>query len=468
MDVTETKAEGLKREFKIAVPAAEIEEHLAKRLKELANTVTIPGFRPGKAPVSLLRKKYGPSVMGEVLEQTVNNSSMQIMSERSLRPAMQPKVEITSFEEGTDLEYTMAVEVLPDIEPVDFSAIRLERLVAKADEAEVEKALERLADAHKSSEPVSGGRKSATGDIVIIDFTGTVEGKEFPGGKADGYSLELGSESFVPGFEEQLVGVTAGDHVVVKVTFPEHYAAAELAGKEAVFDVEVKELRHTAPAPIDDELARKVGHENLAALKRSIGEEQEGQIKNLSRLRLKRALLDGLAETHDFKVPEGLLEREFDLIWKQFEAQRAADPDAEDEDDAGKTEDAHKADFRAIAERRVRLGLVLSDVGRTNNIHLSQEEINRALMVEVRGNPGREQAVIDHFRNTPGAMEGITAPLYEDKVVDFMLEMATITEKEASLEDLMRDPEDETEPAALAGKTSASAKKAARKGKKGT
>ncbi len=227
MDVTETKAEGLKREFKIAVPAAEIEKQLASRLKELANTLTIPGFRPGKAPVSLLRKKYGPSVMGEVLEQTVNNSSKQIMSERSLRPAMQPKVEIISFEEGADLEYTMAVEVLPDIEPVDFSTIRLERLVAKADEAEVEKALKRLADVHKSSEPVSGGRKSANGDIVVVDFTGTVDGKEFPGGKANGYSLELGSGSFVPGFEEQLVGVAAGDHVVVKVTFPEHYAAAE-------------------------------------------------------------------------------------------------------------------------------------------------------------------------------------------------------------------------------------------------
>ncbi|MFQ5618099.1 MAG: trigger factor [Rhodospirillales bacterium] len=468
MDVTETKAEGLKREFKIAVPAAEIEEQLASRLKELANTLTIPGFRPGKAPVSLLRKKYGSSVMGEVLEQTVNNSSMQIMSERSLRPAMQPKVEITSFEEGTDLEYTMAVEVLPDIEPVDFSTIRLERLVAKVDEADVEKALERLSGAYKSSEPVSGGGKSANGDIVVIDFTGTVDGEEFPGGKADGYSLELGSGSFVPGFEEQLVGVAAGDHVAVKVTFPEHYAAAELAGKEAVFDVEVKEVRHTAPASIDDELAKKVGQESLSALKHNIREEHEGQIKELSRLRLKRELLDALAEAHDFKVPEGLLEREFDTIWKQFEAQRAADPDARDEDDAGKNEDAHKADFRAIAERRVRLGLVLSEVGRTNNIHLSQEEINRALMTQVRGNPGHEQAVIDHYRNTPEAMEAITAPLYEDKVVDFMLEMATITEKEASLEDLMRDPEDETVPAAQAGKTSASRKKAARKGKKGT
>ncbi len=468
MEVTETKAEGLKREFKIAVPAAEIEERIANRLKELARTLTVPGFRPGKVPVSLLRKQYGSSVMGEVLEQTVNNSSMQIMSERSLRPAMQPKVEITSFEEGTDLEYTMAVEVLPDIEPVDFSGIRLERPVAEADETEVEKALERLAEAYKSSGPVAGDRKSRNGDIVVIDFTGTVDGKEFPGGKADGYTLELGSGSFVPGFEEQLVGVKAGDHVVVRVTFPEHYGATDLAGKEAVFDVDVKELRDAAPAPIDDELARKVGQEDLAALKQGIREEQEGQIKELSRLRLKRALLDALAEAHDFKVPEGLLEREFDTIWKQFEAQRAADPDARDEDDAGKTEDAHKADFRAIAERRVRLGLVLSDVGRANNIHLSQEEINRALMVEVRGNPGREQAVIDHYRNTPEAMEAITAPLYEDKVVDFMLEMATITEKEVSLENLMKDPEDESGLAAQARKTSASRKKAARKGKKGT
>ncbi len=464
MEVTETKAEGLKREFKIAVPAAEIEERIASRLKELARTLTVPGFRPGKVPVSLLRKQYRSSVMGEVLEQTVNNSSMQIMSERSLRPAMQPKVEITSFEEGTDLEYTMAVEVLPDIEPVDFSTIRLERLVAKADETEVEKALERLAEAHKSSRPVAGDRKSRNGDIVLIDFTGTVDGKEFPGGKADGYTLELGSGSFVPGFEEQLVGVRAGDHVVVRVTFPEHYGATDLAGKEAVFAVDVKELRDAAPAPIDDELAKKVGQEDLAALKQGIREEQEGQIKELSRLRLKRALLDALAGAYDFKVPEGLAEREIDAIWKQIEVQRAADPDAQDADDASQTEDAQKADFRAIAERRVRLGLVLSDVGRRNNIQLSQEEINRGLMAEVRGNPGREQAVIDHYRNTPEAMEALTAPLYEEKVVDFILEMATVTENKVSLEDLMRDPEDESGPAAEARKTSAPRKKAARKG----
>ncbi len=464
MEVTETKAEGLKREFKIAVPAAEIEERLASRLKELARTLTVPGFRPGKVPVSLVRKKYGPSVMGEVLEQTVNTSSMQIMSERSLRPAMQPKVEITAFEEGTDLEYTMAVEVLPDIEAVDFSKIQLVRLVAEADETEVGKALERLADAHKSSDPVTGNRKSRFGDIVVFDFTGTVDGEEFAGGKAEGYALDLGSGSFGPGFEEQLVGVKAGDNVVVKVTFPEGYGAADLAGKEAVFDVHVKELRDAAPAPIDDELASKVGQENLAALKRSIRDEHEGQTKELSRLRLKRALLDALAETHDFKVPNGLWEREFDTIWKQYEEQRAADPDAQDPDDAGKSEDEQKADFRAIAERRVRLGLVLSDVGRRNNIQLSQEEINRAVMAEARRNPGREQAVIDHYRNTPEAIEALTAPLYEEKVVDFILEMATVTEKKASLEDLMRDPEDESGPAAEARKTSAPRKKAASKG----
>lgn len=465
MEITETSADGLKREFKIAVPAAEIEKNVSGRLKELAQKINIPGFRPGKAPVSLLRKRYGPSVMGEVLEQTVNESSMKIMSENDLRPATKPEIEITTFEDGQDLEYTMAVEVLPDIEPMDFAKLKLEKLIAEPDEKTITEALERIAANHKSAKPVSAGHKAGNGDVVTIDFVGKVDGEEFAGGKADNYSLELGSQSFIPGFEDQLLGTKAGEHKDVKVTFPDNYGAADLAGKEAVFGVDIKEIQETAPAAIDDELAKKIGSEDLESLKASIREEHAREYQRISRLRLKRNLLDVLADSHDFGVPQGLLDGESDSIWKQYEEQREAGAESDLPGDAGKSDDERKAEFRAIAERRVRLGLLLADVGRTNNIQVTQDEINSAVMAEAHRYPGQEQAVVEHIRGTPETLEMITAPLYEEKVVDFILEMATVTEKKVSLDVLMSDP-DEDVPADKPKKKKAPKKKESIKKKK--
>lgn len=447
MQITETKAEGLKREFKIAVPAAEIEQNVTTRLKELARTIRIPGFRPGKAPVSLLRKKYGPSVMGEVLERTVNSSSMKVMNERDLRPATKPEIEITEFKDGADLEYTLAVEVLPTIEPVDFSKIKLEKLVATPEEGDITRALEHLASVHKSTQPITDTRAATNGDIVVIDFVGKVDGVEFAGGKAEDYQLELGSNSFIPGFEDQLVGTKAGETTQVTVTFPKEYGAADLAGKEADFDVTVKELRESVPAEINDDLAKRVGPESLDALKKSIREDHAREYDRISRLRLKRDLLDTLADACNFEVPKGLLSSESDSIWKQYEEKRKAGVEVDAPDDKDKTDEERKAEFCEIAERRVRLGLLLADVGRANNIQVSQEEINHALMAEARRYPGQEQAVLDHFRNSPDGLEMITAPLYEEKVVDFILEMATVSETNVSLETLMSDPDESTSPA---------------------
>ncbi|HIM41824.1 MAG TPA: trigger factor [Rhodospirillales bacterium] len=452
MQVTETKSEGLSREFKVALPANEIEEKISHRLKELARTAQMPGFRPGKVPVSVLRKKYGPSVLGEVLERAVNDSSQQALAEKGLRPAMQPQIEITSFEDGGDLEYTIAVELLPEIKPVDFSKIKLERLIPKTDDAAMENTLADIAAAQGDSAAIKDDRETKTGDVLVIDFLGRVGGEEFAGGKAEGYELTLGSGTFIPGFEEQLIGVKVGDKIEVKVKFPDSYGAAELSGKDAVFDVTVNELKETVPSAIDDELAKKVGMENLEALKKSIREEQESEFNEMSRMILKRALLDELSAAHDFEIPEKLLDREFDTIWKQFEEQRKKDKDA-GQGSEEKTDDEHKKDFREIAERRVRLGLLLSEVGRANNVQISQEDVNSQLMAEARRHPGREKEVMEHYKNNPEAMEELSAPLYEEKVVNFILEQASITEKTATKDGLIKTMEDEA-----AGKPKAKAK----------
>jgi trigger factor len=476
MQITETKAEGLTREFKIVVPADAIESQVTTRLQELVHTVQLPGFRPGKVPVSLLRKRYGPSVMGEVLERTVNDSSQKAMSDRGLRPAMQPKIEITAFEDGSNLEFTMAVELMPDIGAVDFSKLKLQRMVVEADEDEVDKVLERLSKGHGTTETIAEKREAKAGDVLLIDFVGTVGGEEFPGGKAESYLLELGSAGFIPGFEDRLVGAKADDRVKVEITFPETYGASDLAGKDAQFDVHVRELREHRPAPIDDELAKKVGLDGLDALKRSIREEHEHEFRTIARGRLKRDLLDSFAETYDFEVPPAMVETEFEQIWQHYEQHRKDehhDHDHDHDEFAGKSEDQIRQEFRAMAERRVRLGLLLAEIGHQNNIDVGQDDINRAMTAESKRHPGQEQAVLDHFRNSPEATQSLRAPLFEEKVVDFILEMANITDEAVTVEELMKDP-DEDESAApaptkrkkQAAPKTASKKKVAKKGAK--
>lgn len=453
MQVTETKTEGLKRDFKVVVPASDIEERVSNRLKELSGTVRIPGFRPGKVPVSLMKKRFGASVMGEVLEKAVNEATAKTMTDKGIRPAVQPKIEITSFDEGKDLEYTMAVEVMPEIEAVDYSKISLERMVVEAEESEIDQTLERMAAANKSSEPAPDDKSAETGDVTVIDFVGKVDGEEFAGGKADGYHLELGTGSFIPGFEDQLIGAKSGEHVVVNVAFPKEYGAAELAGKDAVFEVDVKEVRTTAPAVIDDEFAKKAGVENLEALKKAVRDEHEREYKAMARMRLKRALLDRLAELFDFEVPESLVEQEQEGIWAQFEEQRKKNEEAVKAEYGDKSDDEIKEEFRTIAERRIRLGLVLAETGQANNIQVTQEDLNRAVVAETRRYPGQERQVMEYYQKNPDAMEALRAPLLEERVVDFMLEMADVTDKKVTQEELMKDPDDESATAKSSAKT---------------
>jgi trigger factor len=436
MEVIETNAEGLKREFKIVVPAKEFQGRIDDRLTELGQRVRMPGFRPGKVPLPLLKQRYGESVRGEVLQQTLNDSSAKVISERGLRAAGQPRVEILSQDGEGHLEYRLAVELIPDITPVDFKTLTFERLVVDVSEKEVSEAVERAAARLRKSNPLSTPRPAQTGDVVVIDFAGRIDGTEFPGGAATGHYLELGRGSFIPGFEEQLTGAVAGEHRDVRVAFPADYPNPELAGKEAEFSVDVKEIRELAPIEINDELAKALGATDVAALEDAVRQRIARDYAAVARSRLKRQLLDVLAERHDFEVPPGLVEAEFTAIWTQIEADRARG--RLDPDDAGKTDEQLKQEYRDIAVRRVKLGLLLSEVGRLNNIQVSDDEISRAILNEARRHPGSERQVIEYYQKTPQALLQIRAPLYEDKVVDFVLELATVTERKVTAEELVK------------------------------
>jgi trigger factor len=450
IQVTETNADGLRHDFKVVVSNGILQERVDARLDELARSVTLPGFRPGKVPVTVLRKRYGGSVMGEVIQETVNEGTQQALAEKGLRPALQPKIEITKFEDGGDLEYTLSIETLPTIDTSDFSGIELQRMKATPADVEVDKQIERLAEA-QTAYTTEEGRAAESGDAVVIDFVGSIDGKEFDGGTAKEYQLVIGSGSFVPGFEEQLVGVKAGEHRDVSVAFPDDYPSAELAGKQAVFAVEAREVKKPEKAAVDDELAKKMGLDDLAALRKAISDQMSSDNDRMSRERLKRQLLDALADRFDFAIPVGLVDSEFEAIWKQF-GEEIANTSAEK--DAAKSEDELRAEYRTIAERRVRLGLLLSDVGERNNIEVRQEELNRAMAQQARRFPGQERKVIEYYQNDPQAMAQLRAPLYEDKVVDFILEMVTVTDREVPVDELLRDPDDENATDAGAGEKS--------------
>lgn len=457
MQITETNAEGLKHEFKVTIGADDIARRVETRLNEIGRQVKLPGFRPGKVPITVLKKRYGPSVMGEVIERAVNDSSSEAMREHKLRPALQPKVEIVSFNEGKDLEYKLAVEVLPEFQPMNFAELKLERLRPEVPDQEIDAALERMAKQQRKDEKVD--RAAANGDIVIIDFVGSIEGTEFPGGSAKGHRLELGSGSFIPGFEEQLVGAMAGEHREVTVNFPADYGAQDLAGKEAKFAVDVSEVRGLLPQPIDDTLAEAVGMENLQALRDAVRAQIERDYAGIAQQRLKRQLLDRLAERHEFPVPQGMVDIELDVIWKQFEAERERAKQAGEAEAETQNDDEIKAEYRAIAERRVRLGLLLSEVGRNNNIQVTQEEINRALGEEMRRYPGHERQVMEYYRKQPGAIDNLRAPIFENKVVDYILEIAEVTDRTVSPSELLKDEDDEDSEAADAEENSAKAEK---------
>jgi len=476
MQVNETLNEGLKREFTIMVPASEIDAELNERLAELAPRMSLPGFRPGKVPPTLLKARYGDSLLGEILEKAVNTNTEMALTERGLRAAVQPRVEITSYDKGKDLEYKVSIELMPEIEPVDFASLTVERTVATVDDKAVDEALDRMAGQQKDSEPVTEERGAADGDVVVIDFEGKIDGVPFDGGAAQDHHLELGSNSFIPGFEPQLVGIKVGENREVSVSFPADYQASHLAGKEAVFGVTVKELRVPKPVTIDDAFAQRFGLDTLEALRGAVREQMQGEFAEAARSKTKRSLLDALAEKHSFMVPPGMVEEEYRGIVHQVvahsgdEAAQATDHDHEHgHDDHGhdhdhdhdhgddhhdhagdpsedeKISEEDRAEYRGIAERRVRLGLLLSEVGRMNNIQVTDEEVTNAIRTQAARFPGQERFVFEYYQKNPEAMAQVRAPLFEDKVVDFILEMATVTEKQVTPEQLFAEDDEAAE-----------------------
>ncbi|MBX3454284.1 trigger factor [Ferrovibrio sp.] len=439
MQITETGSAGLKREFKVVINATALESTVSEKLEGLRQRVNMPGFRPGKAPTALLKKQYGQALLGEAMEETVNAALQKAIEENSLKPAMQPKVELlSSFEEGKDLECSITIEVLPEIVPGDFKAIKLERLVVEVSDAEVDEFVNRISEQQKTYAAVD--RAAENGDQVILDFSGSVDGVKFDGGTAEGYALVLGSNSFIPGFEDQLVGIKAGESRDVNVTFPAEYGNSDLAGKAAVFACTVKEVKAGEKAVIDDEFAKRFGLASLQELRDNVKRDLGQEYKGLSRLHVKRGLLDALADSHDFQVPEGMVDLEFETIWKEV----SADParlEAELAEEK-KSEDELKAEYRKIAERRIRLGLLLSEVGRVNNIEVKPDEVTQAMIQQARRFPGQERQVMEYFQKNPEAAASLRAPIFEDKVVDFILEIATVTEKPVSKEELAKAAEE--------------------------
>lgn len=453
MQVTETVSDGLKREFKVVVPADELDGRLVERLTSLKNEVRIKGFRPGKVPVNHLRKLYGRSAMAEIVQNMLNEVARKTLDERGERAATAPSFDLPEEQEQAeeilsgkaDLSYTMTYEVLPQVTLGDFKSINVERPVVEIDEGEVEAQLQQIAENGRTFEPRDG--KAEDGDRVTASYVGKIDGEPFEGGKDDNAVLRLGSGQFIPGFEEQLVGLAAGDEKTITVTFPEDYGAAHLAGKDATFDVSVKEVAVPGELVIDDQLAERLGLESIEKLREAIRDQLRTQYNEATRMKVKRQVLDQLDTLHGFDLPPKMVDTEFENIWRQVTADMTQNARTFEEE--GTTEEAAREDYRKIAERRVRLGLVLAEIGEKNNIEVREEEVQRALAAHMRQFPGNEEKVLEYYRNDPDAIASLRAPIFEEKVVDFLLELVNVTDKTVTKEELLKD--DEEEGAAVAG-----------------
>jgi len=449
MQVTETLAEGLKHEFQISVPASDLDAKADARLVDLKDKVRLNGFRPGKVPVSHLKKVYGRSVMAETIDQTIRDTNSQIFTERGFRLATEPKITMPTEEKAveniltgkSDLTYTVSIEVVPVIQLADFKSFTVEKPVAEVTDADVDEAIKRIADQNKTYAAKGEGSKAETGDRVTISFKGTINGTPFDGGTGENIQVTIGSNTFIPGFEEQLTGIAMGETRTLKVSFPKNYASEKLAGQPAEFETTATLIEAPQETKIDDEFAKTLGLESLDKLKEAARERLSAEFAGATRQRVKRMLLDRLDETHRFEAPPSLVEEEFRLMWNSIKAEMESSGKTFADEDT--TEEAAQEEYRKIADRRVRLGLVLSEIGEKNKITVTDDEVSRALIERARQMPGREKEVWDYYRNNPNALAQLRAPIYEDKVVDFILELANVTEKKVTREDLYKEEEAE-------------------------
>ncbi|MFO0540790.1 MAG: trigger factor [Phenylobacterium sp.] len=443
MQIVEKSVEGLSRVYGVTVPSALLAEKVEARIAEITPTLNLKGFRPGKVPTAHVRKMFGRSLMSEVVEQTITETTQKVLSDNNLRPAGEPDLrpdgDIQQVVEGkADLSYEIALEVIPEFEPTDFSAISLKRPVYEPTDQEVDEAVAELAESSKTYEPRKGKTvKAKDGDQLLIDFVGRVDGEVFEGGSAEDATLTLGSGQFIPGFEEQLVGAKPEDEVLVKVTFPAEYQASQLAGKDAEFTVTVKEVRAPKASKIDDELAKRLGIEDLETLKELLRSNLQSQFASATRFKLKRALLDVLDEKHDFPLPPRMVEAEFSQIWDQLQQDKSAGNLPPE--DADKTDDQLDAEYRKIAQRRVRLGLVLAEIGRVNNVQVTEQELAEAMRAEAMRYGPQAQQIFEFFRQNPSAQAQLRAPIFEEKVVDLIVSKAKVEDETVSKEELLKE-----------------------------
>ena len=451
MQVNETLNEGLKRALDMSIPAAELSQKLDAKLNELKDQVNLKGFRPGKVPFAHMKKVYGRSVMGDVMQDAINTGVQSTLDERNEKAALQPKIDLPEdegaldkvFAGEADLEFSVSYEILPEVKLGDFKSIKVERPVVEIDENDIQQQFDAIVEQNRPYEAKAEGEAAAEGDRVNIKFLGKVDGEPFEGGASEGSPLVLGSNTFIPGFEEQLVGLKVGDEKVVEVKFPEDYRAENLAGKDATFDVEVLAIETATDVEVDDEFAKNLGLESIEQLREMIKDQIGGQFTSMSDQRTKRLVLDALDDMHKFDVPEQLLDQEFNAIWDRV--MHDIEHHGRSFEDEGTTEEKAKEEYRAIAERRVRLGLVIAEIGNANEIEVTEQEHQQALIAEVQKYPGQEQQVYDYFRNNQQALAGLRAPIFEDKVVKFVTELAEVTEETVSKEELVKLVEESQE-----------------------
>jgi len=449
MQVTETLNDGLQREIKIVVPARDLDEKLTKRLDEAKGKVRLNGFRPGKVPAGHLRKTYGRSFMAELLNEILTEIPRNILQERGERSATQPQIDMSKDEQemekilagGHDFSFTMSYEIIPAIELKPYDTIAVTREVAEVGEKEVDERVTQVLSSNRSYTEKSDA--AVEQDRVTIDYVGKIDGEAFENGSAEEANLVLGSKSFIPGFEEQLIGVKAGDEKTITVTFPEEYAAQHLAGKEATFDIKVRAVAAPDELVMDDDAAKKLGIESLDRLRSIVREQIESQYGEITRQKVKRQILDALDQDYQFEAPSRLIDAEFNNIWNQITRDLAEENRSFEDENT--TEDAAREEYRKLAERRVRLGLVLSEIGEKAGVSVSEEEMQQAVYAQVRRFPGQEKELLDFFRNTPDALVSLRAPIFEEKVIDHLLTVVSVTDKTVTVEELQKEEEEETD-----------------------
>lgn len=431
MQVKEIENESLKRSYEIIITADEIKVEVDAKLVELSKTMKVPGFRPGKVPMNVVKQRHGDAVLGEVLEKVVGKTSQELIKEKEIRPALQPKIEVKSFEEGGDLVYTASLEIFPDLPEINWADINLEEWKVEISDKEVDEGIDRIKEHNKDYAPLKEERKTALGDTVVIDFEGFIDGVAFEGGKAEDFRLELGSRSLIPGFEDQLVDLEKGVETSINVTFPEDYHNSDCAGKPSEFKIKLNDILEPVDAEVNDEFAIKLGFESLNKFKESIKGQLEKDYGNLTLSKIKKELFDYLDEKYPFDVPEGMVKLEFDSLWAKVKERMNVDPEYKD-----KSEDEIKEDMQKMSERRVRLGIILAETGKNEGVEVDQQELRNAVFEQARQFPGQEQQVISFYEKNPQAIEELRGPVLEDKVVDFVLTKIKKDTKNVSVEEL--------------------------------